>query len=637
MSAHTNTGSHVVEAAEIPSRRGSNRFSWSLKLFVFMAMLSAAAFYAAQETYRSDAEQRFVHIHEELSAVLDVNRPDRKTRAALTQTKVAAEWLAPWEKLSGVDRAFLTAKGKVVATAAKADLAEGLQVIAARPAADGSRVAWLPDAKHGRWLVLSLPLGSGDLTLHLARSRAALDAEIHRYQLQQAAWAAAFPVLSSMILFVLLGPSMRRMANLASRLQRFGQGNFDVKVPNVGAGDIGRIEGVFNAAVWNLKTRLEKDTDDKFRRQREVRELEEAVKRLRSGDLNSQVTGQSVAMKRVYEMFNVTVQELREFLHSLRENANVVGERTRNMLTTGREVTIRENEQKIQLERLKKDLDEIASQLDGTVSAVEAEQESLSFLASITETGEGSVMQVVTDIYAKVDEGSKQISHKIRDLEQQAQEIGKMTELITEVAGQTNLLSLNAALEASRAGEQGRGFAAVADEIRKLAVKVTESAGEIQSMVETAMADSSDALSLLDRSGADMAGSKVMVEAALASLTDLVDSARTARQCSSDAREGLDAVTGVTGGLKASVTQMAERSNASVNGLNALGDAMTTVMRISEESVKRLNRLQINVDREINQEQEEELPDADGADEDTEVAGEMGKPPIAVEAGPPAA
>ena len=156
-------------------------------------------------------------------------------------------------------------------------------------------------------------------------------------------------------------------------------------------------------------------------------------------------------------------------------------------------------------------------------------------------------------------------------------------------------------------------------------------------MVETAVADSSDALSLLDRSGAEMAGSKVMVEAALSSLTDLVDSARNARQCSSDAREGLDSITGVTGGLKNSVTQMVDRSNASVKGLNALGDAMSTITRIAEESVKRLNRLQIDVDREINQGGGEELDGTDGVATDTGAAGEIGNLPMAVEAGPPVA
>ena len=635
MSAHTNTGTHILEAADIPSRRGSNRLTWSLKLFVFMAMLSAAALYASLETFRNEAEQRFVRAHEELSSVLDLNPPDRRTLAGLSQAKVAAEWLSPWEKVTGVDRAFLTAKRKLVATGARNELPDSLQTFAGGPPAEARRVAWVPDAKHGRWLVLSLPLGSGGLTLHLARSRAALDAEVRHYQVQQAVWAAAFPVLSSMILFVLLGPSMRRMATLASRIQRFGQGNFDVKVPTVGAGDIGRIEGVFNSAVWNLKTRLEKDTDDKFRRQREIRELEEAVKRLRSGDLGTQVTGQSVVMKRVYEMFNLTVQELREFLYSLRENTNVISERARNMLSTSREVTIRENEQKIQLERLKKDLEEISHQLDEAVAAVEGEQESLSFLASITETGEGSVMQVVADIYSKVDDGSKQVSHKIRDLEQQAQEIGKMTELITEMAGQTNLLSLNAALEASRAGEQGRGFAAVADEIRKLAVKVTESAGEIQSMVETVANDSNDALGLLDRSGAELAGSKVMVEAALASLTDLVESARSARQNSSTAHEKLIEMSKVTGALRNSVGQMTDRAGTAVTGLNSLGEAMTTVTRIAEESVKRLNRLQIDVPM-------TEVPQVRGGDGGEQgasgsTAGEgTGSVPVGIEASPSA-
>lgn len=594
MSSHSSTGTLPVESVEIPSRRGSNRLSWSVKLFVFTAVLSAAAFYASVESYRGEAERKFVQAHEALAGLLDLNRPDKGVLASLRQARTAASWLAPWETLADVDRAFLTMRGAVVVAGSAAELPDALQALAAAPVPDKRRVGWLPNPRNNQWLVLSLPLGSDDLVLHLARARAELDADLRRFAIRQAVWAAVFPVLSAMILFLLLGPSMRRLAMLASRLQRLGQGHFDVKLPQVGAGDIGRLEGVFNAAVWNLKARLEKDADDKFRRQREIRDLEEAVKCLRSGDLNVQVASQSVVLKRVYEVFNLTVQELREFLHSLRENTNVVSERARNMMATGREVTVRENEQKIQLERLRKDLDEIARHLNDVISSVEQEQESLAFLTSITETGEGSVMQVVTDIYSKVDDGAKQVSHKIRDLEQQSQEIGKMTELITEMAGQTNLLSLNAALEASRAGEQGRGFAAVADEIRKLAVKVTESAGEIQSMVETVVNDSNDALGLLDRSGAEIAGSKVMVEAALASLTDLVESARGARQSSSIAHEKLIEMTKVTGGLRSSVGQMTERAASTVTGLNAMGDAMVTVTRIAEESVKRLNRLQID-------------------------------------------
>ena len=135
MSAHTNTGSHILEATDIPSRRGSNRLTWSLKLFVFMAMLSAAAFYASLETFRNDAEQRFVHAHEELSSVLDLNPPDRRTLAGLSQAKAAAEWLSPWEKVKGVDRAFLTAKRKLVATAARTELPDSLQTFAGGPPA----------------------------------------------------------------------------------------------------------------------------------------------------------------------------------------------------------------------------------------------------------------------------------------------------------------------------------------------------------------------------------------------------------------------------------------------------------------------------------------------------------------------
>ena len=115
----------------------------------------------------------------------------------------------------------------------------------------------------------------------------------------------------------------------------------------------------------------------------------------------------------------------------------------------------------------------------------EAETLSLSSQAAIQQLA-GSIQQLSNDAGTTMEQ--------VHGLDARTEQIGKIVNLIKEIADQTNLLALNAAIEAARAGESGRGFAVVADEVRKLAERTTGATGEIYELVRTIQSDTRSAL-----------------------------------------------------------------------------------------------------------------------------------------------
>ncbi|WP_299775606.1 CHASE3 domain-containing protein [uncultured Pseudoteredinibacter sp.] len=110
------------------------------------------------------------------------------------------------------------------------------------------------------------------------------------------------------------------------------------------------------------------------------------------------------------------------------------------------------------------------------------------------------VVQVAIDSINKLEQEVSGTSAKLNELEGEADNIGGILDVIRDIAEQTNLLALNAAIEAARAGEQGRGFAVVADEVRSLAGRTQESTEEIQSLIERLQQGARDAVGAMQKS-----------------------------------------------------------------------------------------------------------------------------------------
>ncbi len=128
----------------------------------------------------------------------------------------------------------------------------------------------------------------------------------------------------------------------------------------------------------------------------------------------------------------------------------------------------------------------------GTMSTHLRDETDLAIQAQSMACASAKVVTSISGDLGKLSRASQQQASQLTELDDRAQQVGSILQLIREVAEQTNLLALNAAIEAARAGEHGRGFAVVASEVRKLAERTTNATAEIAQLVQAIRMSSSN-------------------------------------------------------------------------------------------------------------------------------------------------
>jgi len=205
-------------------------------------------------------------------------------------------------------------------------------------------------------------------------------------------------------------------------------------------------------------------------------------------------TGSRDEIGRTAEAFNVLIGQLQHSFGEIFERMGEVRREVSHLATAAQEMSLATAHQASAAASMAAAVEEVtvsinhvsASAADALALSQEAEKRSSDGIANIERSVAG--MGEISDAVAGA-------SSAIAALGKQSDEISAVVQVIKDVADQTNLLALNAAIEAARAGEQGRGFAVVADEVRKLAERTTQSTGEIAGMISAVQRSSQAAVS----------------------------------------------------------------------------------------------------------------------------------------------
>jgi len=238
------------------------------------------------------------------------------------------------------------------------------------------------------------------------------------------------------------------------------------------------------------------------------------------GDLTQQATVTEDITGAIADSVNYTVEELRSLVGQVQAAARRVADTTGRVENTSIELLAASTEQLREIRATGQSVVDLSSRIGQVSSQAQGSAATARQARQAAEVGAQAVQNAI-DGMNTIREQIQETAKRIKRLGESSQEIGEITELISDLTEQTNVLALNAAIQAASAGEAGRGFSVVAEEVQRLAERSADATRQIATLVRTIQSDTQDAVLAMERSTREVVEGARLSDNAGSALADI--------------------------------------------------------------------------------------------------------------------
>ncbi|HRD64590.1 MAG TPA: methyl-accepting chemotaxis protein [Candidatus Competibacter sp.] len=322
------------------------------------------------------------------------------------------------------------------------------------------------------------------------------------------------------------------------------------------------------------------ETEEQNRRNQDaILRLLDELGNLAEGDLTVQASVTEDITGAIADSVNYAIEALRDLVSTINNTSGLVAAAVQETSAIADRLAKSSEIQARQIENVSATVTQMAHSMDEVSSKTAASAEVAEKSVGIAHEGGDRVRRTINGMNA-IREHIQDTSKRIKRLGESSQEIGDIVALINDIADQTNILALNAAIQASAAGDAGRGFAVVADEVQRLAERSSNATKRIETLVKTIQADTNEAVISMEKSTAEVVGGAGLAEKAGEALEEI-------EKVSAKLAELIDEISKSAG----QVSEMASRVSTSMISINEITGQTAESSVATASAIGKLNQL----------------------------------------------